>query len=394
MQISSASRRIPAPRGRRAVHTWLLIPLGIAGTAAGVAAADSLVLTPLAADRVLHPPIEAALGPRGEVIALAAEGDARQLVLYRSDASATRWERWAALPLQAPGAVALAITPHAAVVVETAPVDTTHAGPGVIWVASVPLDAAAPADSSARFTRIDSAAPVLALTCDASPTLPDSVACAHLAFLTAAADTFPRLLLYCRTIDDGIHWSQAQVMARDSVDLPALFARGHSIGVVDLAYARAGFMRWRGGNRHGTRWGTESAVRLGVHNNPRSAIARASRRLFLLSESETHQIVGAPSRNGGTNWERAIALARGSDRPRSPALDWGGGRFWVAFAQGDSVVMARRAEDPTYPKLWSAPIEIARVRALDGPAVVALPDSTALILFAAPEGRVWSARVR
>lgn len=377
-------------RGLRAASVFLLAALGGAGTAAAPAPA----LAPLATDRALHPPIDAALGPRGEVIALVAEGEARQLVLYRSDSSATRWERWAALPLQAPGAVGLAITPRAALVVANASADTTHAGPGGIWIASVPLDAAAPADSSARFTRIESAAPVLALTCDASPTVPDSVACAHLAFLTAAADTFPRLLLYCRTIDDGLRWSLPQVMARDSVDLPALFARAHAVGVVDLAYARAGFMRWRGGNRHGTRWGPEAAVRLGVRNNPCSAIARASRRVFLLSESETHQIIGAPSRNGGANWDRAIALARGSDRPRWPSLDWGGGRFWVAYAQGDSLVMARWAKNPAYPKLWSAPIEIAPACALDGPAVVALPDSTALILFAAPDGKVWCARAR
>ena len=113
-----------------------------------------------------------------------------------------------------------------------------------------------------------------------------------------------------------------------------------------------------------------------------------------MSESETHQVVGAPSRNGGTNWDRAIALAHGSDRPRRPALDWGGGRFWVAYAQGDSLLAARWAKDPTFPKFWSEPIEIARARALAAPAVVALPDSTALILFAAPEGKVWSARVR
>lgn len=388
MQMPYVPRRLPGPRLRRAAAALFGIALSLAATA------DASILTPLARDRALHPPIQAALAPRGEVIALAAEGDARQLVLYRSDASVTRWERWAALPLTAPDAVALAITPRAALVVANAPADTTRARQGSIWIASIPLASPAPADSSVRFTHIESAAPVLALACDASPTLPDSVAGAHLAFLTAAADTFPPLLLYCRSVDDGLRWSEPQVMARDSLELPALFARSQTQSVVDLTYARAGFMRWRGGNHYGERWGPEKAVRLGTRQSSHSAIARASRRALLLNESETHQVVGAPSRNGGVNWERAIALARGSDRPRMPALDWNGGRFWIAYAQGDSLVMARWARDPAYPNLWSTPLEIARARALGGPDVVALPDSTAVILFAAPEGKVWCARAR
>jgi len=178
------------------------------------------------------------------------------------------------------------------------------------------------------------------------------------------------------------------------MDLPALFVRSQVGSVVDLTYARAGFMRWRGGNHYGTRWGREVAVRLGTEGSQRSAIARASRRVFLLSESATHQIVGAPSRNGGANWDRAIAVVRGSDHARSPALDWNGGRFWIAYTQGDSLVQARWARDPTYPNLWSAPVQIARDRTLAGPTVVALPDSTALVLFVGPPGRAWCARVR
>jgi hypothetical protein len=234
---------------------------------------------------------------------------------------------------------------------------------------------------------------VLAIVCDASPTLPDSADCAHLAYLMAAAGSIPRRLQYCRSTDDGLTWSAPELMAQDSVALPALFARSSSAGVVDLAYARSGFMRWRGGSHHGSRWGPEEAVRLGACGSSASAIARARRRVFLMGESATHQVVGAPSRNGAVNWERAIAIARGSDQPRMPALDWGGGRFWVAFAQGDSLLMARWATDPWLPALWSAPTPLARTRCAGPPAVVALPDSAAIVVYATPDGIVASVRV-
>jgi len=390
MLVAVTSRPRAARRALRAAAAAFLI-LRLAASFTG---AEAIELVRVATDRVLHPPVEAALGPRCGVYALAAEGEAHQLALYRSDSLATHWERWALLPQTAAGAIGLAITPHAALVVAVPEADTTHPGPGTIWVASVPLDAPAPAEALARFTCVTTPAPVLALAFDASFARPDSVAAAHLAYLTAAADTIPRLIEYCRSTDDGLTWSTPQTMARDSVGLPALFARSQHPSVVDLTFARAGFMRWRGGNRHGARWGPEQAVRLGVLSDLPGGVARASRRVFILSESDVHQIVGAPSPNGGVNWERTIALARASDRPRMPSLDWGGGRFWIAYAQGDSLVLARSAANPGHPSFWSPPIPIARTRCVGSPAIVALPDSTAIVVFAAPEGVVWSARAR
>jgi hypothetical protein len=350
----------------------LVAALGLAGARPATIAIDP--------GRALHP-VDAALGPRGEIFVLAAEGAGGPLAIYRSDSLATAWTHWVGLPFAADGPSALAITPHAALVAAS--------GGATIRIASIPLDA-----PEARLSEIVTPAPVLDLCADASPTLPDSNACAHLAYLLAALDSTGTHLVYRRTTDDGASWSEPKTMAQDSVAMPALFAHSEHPEVIDLCYARGDFVRWRGGSHFGTRWGTEVFVRLRATGGSGARIARQGRPAFLLIETVTHQVAGAATLNGGANWDAAIALARGSDRARVPALDWGGGRFWAAFAQGDSLLLARWSTEPSLPTNWSRPIEIARGHGLGAPAVVALADSAAVVVYAGSEGKAYSVRVR
>ena len=90
----------------------------------------------------------------------------------------------------------------------------------------------------------------------------------------------------------------------------------------------------------------------------------------------------------------AISIARQCDHVRLPAIDHGGGLFWVGFSQGDTAVVVRSTVHTLYPKQWNKSMFAARACCLDAPDVAALPDSTVGVLFGTPEGEVFFVRVR
>ncbi len=96
----------------------------------------------------------------------------------------------------------------------------------------------------------------------------------------------------------------------------------------------------------------------------------------------------------GLNWSPAMALSKKSNLSRRPDLDADFGRFWSLFTEGDSLLVTRSSTRPMHPKFWSDEIVISESIVTGEPTIAAMPDSTAGILFAVPDGEVFFARVK
>jgi hypothetical protein len=184
------------------------------------------------------------------------------------------------------------------------------------------------------------------------------------------------------------------VVAEGALGFPGIYARSEHADVVDVVYMRDDLLRWRANSRQGRRWSPEREIRLRVEETSRSDVARVGHLVLAVGESGRHQVVCATSRNSGHNWERATAIAQDARRPRHPAVDSGFGRFWVAFTEDDSLLIARTTDSPWHPRQWSERIPVAAGPIAGRPAIVALPDSTAGVLYATPAGRVLFTTVR
>jgi hypothetical protein len=443
------------PRMRTITIRWgigLTLMLGLPAALAGATGATGaneparavLDLVRIDGHRALYPPTQAAWSPASGFVALATDGETRRLTLYRGGPDGRRWQRWIELPASA-GAVEpqLTIAGDRALV---AGAENTR-----IWTIAVPLSPQTARKSlrasDLALDTLDAGAPILALALDGS--LPDTTGevFAHLAYLaepesmtvalnrialasqperlrltvpnapratpadsaaatvadsaaladSAAVEATPettRFVAYLRSSDAGLTWAPPETLAVGDLDRPGLFAHVAGRRTVDLCYRRGEFMAWRGSGSQGRSWIREKAIRMRAASGSRNAVARNLDEVFLICESDTHQVTGATSLNQGYNWERAIAVARDSRNVRVPALDSGGGLFWVAYSASDSVVVLRSTEHTLYPKQWNRGINIAAGCTAGPPDVVALPDSTAGLIYATPAGEVYFARVR
>jgi len=345
-------------------------------------------------ERLLYPPAHIAASERGQLVAMVTDGESRRLALYRADSLGETWERWQPLPTSASsGDVGLTVAGETAVAV--------GAAERRIWSITVALDAAGDegADEAAPMppaeaSWFDAGAPVLALAIDASAPDTSGTIYTHLVYLMRRPEPGDQCLAYRRSVDAGRHWSPPETLATGSLGRPGLFARSERANIVDLCYARDGFMAWRGSGNHGDAWVEEKSIRLATWPGSPNAIARKDPEVLTIVENELHQVAGSTSLNRGYNWERAIAIARACDHVRLPALDCGGGLFWVAFSQGDTLVVLRSTKTTLYPKQWNRGIVAARACCMGAPDVLAMPDSTAGVLFGTPDGEVFFTRVR
>ena len=413
----------------------LTLAFGLLATLTGATGANApgravLDIVRIDGHRALYPPTQAVWSPAGGFVALVTDGETHRLTLYRGGPDGRRWQRWIELP-----ASAGTVEPQLAIAgdrVLVAGAEGTR-----IWTIAVPLSPQSERKGlrASDLTRdtLDAGTAILALALDGS--LPDTTGevFAHLAYLAepesvtvalrrialvsqpeklrltvpnapretpadsaavAAASEVTRFIAYRRSSDAGLTWAAPETLAVGDLDRPGLFAHVAGRRSVDLCYRRGEFMAWRGSGSHGRSWIREKAIRMRAASGSRNAVARDLDEVFVICESDTHQVTGATSLNQGYNWERAIAVARESRNVRVPALDCGGGLFWVAYSAGDSTVVLRSTAHTLYPKQWNRGINIAAVCTAGPPDVVALPDSTAGLIYATPTGEAYFARVR
>lgn len=343
------------------------------------------------ADQPLYPPTRLVRTPDGDLVALVSEqdpalSDLAGLALYRAAAPGASWSRWTALPL-APGYADVDFAAGAQRLVIAASYGES------LQVVSLPLDATSPA-SVIEVVALPADSTVLGLALGASLGVGDTAPAHHLLALAEAEADSGRVLHYRRSQDGGLSWGPPVLLAHGALGYPGIFARSERADVVDVVYMRDELLRWRGNTHGGRRWNAEKELRLRVGAHSRNGVARIGHLVLATGESSRHQVVCSTSRNGGHNWERATAIARDTAAPRDPAVDSGFGRFWVAFTEGDSVLVARSTVSPWHPKQWSERIPVAAGPFTGRPAIAALPDSTAGILYATPTGRVHFAIAR
>jgi hypothetical protein len=372
--------------GRAAVVRAFLIPFTLLALVlcSGCEQEEVPVSTPLATDSLLYPPAQVVLTPGNDLIALVAEGEERGLALYRSELPGKRWQRWAALP-------APAVCTDADVAAGEEAVAVAACFEKRLWFASVAYAAGVATGAPPRVEEIEVDSTVLSLSLDAAWSHDAARTVFHLVYLMQAAPDTGRVIAYRRSLDGGLSWSKPQLLAQGNLGQPSIFARSDQPGTVDVVYSRDGFLRWRGSQRDGKHWIAEKEIRVRVADDSRNALARIGHLVLSQGESTRNQVVCSTSRNGGHNWERATAIAKSCDHRPRPSLDSGYGRFWVAFCQGDSLIVLRSTDSPWNPKHWSETIAVAGTACSGGPSVVALPDSTAGVLYATPAGEVFFA---
>ena len=66
----------------------------------------------------------------------------------------------------------------------------------------------------------------------------------------------------------------------------------------------------------------------------------------------------------------------------------------AVFAAADTAMIARSAKNPRTPKRWSRNMILARTGCVGEPSIVALPDSSAGVLYASSKGGVYFVRVQ
>lgn len=351
----------------------------------------------LSLERSLYPPLELARVSEDLLIALVAEGDEQVPVLYRSTSAGRAWQRWLEPPIplsvldevdlaQAGTHLALAgregrTVWAGALALETG-ADTagTHASPS--------RGAAAERWQTTQFTSDD---PIesMAIACAAPD--PATMPQLHLLYVTEIPGDTLRTLWQRRSPDAGATWTAPELVTDGAIGGVATATRPDGSRSVDVCYQRDSLLRWRGLSQENQT--EEFRLRLRVAPESRNRLARFERNVLASGESERHQAVAAFSENVGRNWSSAIALARDADHPREPDIDAGYGLYWVAYLAGDSLLVARAASTPKSPRAWSPGIWAHLGPTMGQPYIVAMPDSSAGILHAAPEGRVYFTRV-
>lgn len=351
-------------------------------------AAPRPVITRIDPQRALYAPTQVVWTPAHGFVALATDGESRQLVLYRAADPGDRWHRWRELALTAAHGDVELVADGDRVLLFGA------RGERILILSLALADSAAEGAPRDGYQEMTAGAPVMALSADCSP--PDSTGArvAHLAYLLRATAETGRSILYRRSVDGGMTWSPADTLAQGDVDGLHLFAHSDRGNLVDLAYRQGRFMAWRGSGSRGRSWSPEIPIRLAAAPGSHNAVARRGSQVLVICENEFHQVAGATSLNHGYNWERAIAIAREGRHVRMPALDCGGGLFWIAYSAADSLVVLRSAVRTSFPKQWHRGINVAEVCTQGQPDVVALPGGAAGLIYGTPAGEVYFARAR
>ncbi|MFC1572501.1 hypothetical protein ACFL6M_02770, partial [Candidatus Eisenbacteria bacterium] len=338
----------------------------------------------LSVDRQLVPPTELIRTPGGDLVALVGEAGEGALTLYRCVSDGLNWERWQSLPAPeqitevdlACGGSRLAVAASRG---ET------------IWVASCDADPQQPDDAHFLTTDFTAEQHVVSLAIAAVAPDADTIPGLHLAYLTGDPSDSIRVMWHRWSADGGETWSEQQRLGDGVLGRVALETQPGGGLTTDLGFSRERFMHWRG--LSGLDYTGEFKVRLRVDHSSRNEIARLGKEVLVAGESHRHQVLSATSHNNGRNYEPATALGRDSDHSRVPDIDAGFGRFWVVYNAGDTLLVARTATHPSRAKLWSPGITVPVSGCLGEPSIVALPDSTAGILYAEPGGKVSFAKV-
>lgn len=376
--------RDSGPKRRLAV--WLTACAGAAALllAIGCQEDEPAFRARLSVDSDLYPPLELARTNAGDLIALAAEGPERTLAFYRSADDGRTWERWTSVPAPPTrdGRVDLAVGgSHLAVLT----IEDRQ-----LWTGTVlATNEASPSWATKTFTTdlpIQSAG--IALVAPDAETTP----AVHVVYLTGPPEDSLRTMAQVRSPDAGATWLAPQVITAGVIDGVTLETRPDGLGSVDIGYRRGRLYRWRAISGADTT--DEFRIKLQVAPGSRNRLARLERNVIASGESQGHQAVCAYSDNAGRNWGRAMALARESESRRDADIDAGFGLYWVTYVAHDSVLVVRTTADPRSPRNWSPGIWIARGEIVGYPYIVAMPDSSAGVLHAAPEGRVFFSRVQ
>ena len=339
-------------------------------------------------DHLLYAPTELIRTAGGDLVALVAAGEEHRLTLYRSKNEGRDWTRWYGLPISTETYYVELVSEGTLLVV------AVNMGRS-IWLGMTAADPQSAADSLLRTLELspEDHAPVTAMTIAAAAPAPDSLPHLFLVYRTpsGAGDASGQRLFRRHSSDGGRSWSGAQQLAEGNLGRPALCANPAGGRTVHLAYTEDRLFRWRGLST-GSRTPVFKPV-VQVAENSRNRIAALGPYIVVMGETERQQVILATSENRGRNWERAITIARDANHRRAPDLATGYGFYWSTFNAGDSALVVRIAWNSLNPRGWCPDIRIADVACEGWPSIVALPDTTAGVLFAEPDGRVYFTKV-
>jgi hypothetical protein len=365
---------------------WGLIPfllLWVMVLVDGCGREESAFRATLSPGTELFPPLELVRLADEELLALVAHAPGRELGFYRSEDGGRSWQQWfqPPIPLEEAEDVDLAQAgTHLALAVRHGP---------QVWVGTLPLYS--PDGSEWQSLEFVSDLPIqsMAVVCVApEKTLAPQI---HLAIISGAEGDSVRTLWQRRSPDAGSTWLGPELITAGVLSGVTLATLPDGSRSADMCYWRDNLLHWRG--LSGADRTEEFRLRLQVSPDSRNRLARLDRNVLACGESARHQVVCAFSDNVGRNWSSAIALATEADCRRDPDIDAGYGLYWNVYIAGDSLLVARTSHAPTLPTDWSPGIWAHRGPTVGLPYIVALPDSSAGILHAAPEGKVYFTRV-
>lgn len=335
----------------------------------------------------LYAPTELVRTGQGDLVALVACGEEHRLTLYRSKNDGRVWTHWYSLPVSTDSYDIELVSQGTLLVV------AVNLGRSV-WLGITAADPQSAADSTLRAIELPpgNEMPITAMTVAAAAPHPDSLPHLFLVYRTSlSAEDSTQVLFRRNSKDGGYGWTQPEQLAEGKLGRPALCANPTGGRSVHLAYTEDEMFRWRG-LTSGSRTPVFRPV-VRVADFSRNRIVALGRSVVVMGETDRHQVILATSENRGRNWERAITIARDADHRRAPDLAAGYDFYWSTFNSGDSALVVRIAWNSLNPRGWCLEIPIAEVACEGWPSIVALPDTTAGVLFAEPGGRVYFAKV-
>jgi len=346
-------------------------------------------LTTLSNDLELTGPVELKRLATGHLVALVAEIESGTPTIYQGDSSGQTWSRLCDLP-QFGDLTGTEIATGGNLLVVAA----YGANQLTIATASLLIDSEsdtliAPQLETSLLSVSD---PIQEISLAGSRSQSNDLIHFQLAYLTGEPSDSIRTIFHRWSGDRGSSWSNPSQLSTGVISsLDLAVAQEGSTGF-NLAYTHNGFFQWRG--IHELDHTAAKQIMLRIAPDSRNEIAKLGVNLFVTGDSPSNQVVGAFSDNNGYNWSMAMALANHADEPRRADLDAGFDQCWVTYTSGDSVLVARNSKVPALPRLWLPEIEVFRGRITGRPSIVALPDSTAGILFATTDNQVHFANVK
>ncbi len=347
-------------------------------------------LTTLSEQIPLTAPLELRRLETGHLIALVMEGDRQIPALYQSDSSGKSWTKWCDLPqLASLSGIEFSTAANLITVVAYKLNQLT------ISVATISSDTGTGLLSTPDFQTSEMTIPekIQGIALAGSQTQTAENIHYQLAYLTGDPADSIRTIFHRWSWDRCQSWSnpiELDTGIIGSLDLDPAPA-GNTSGF-NLGYTLDYFYYWRSlSESDHTR---SKRITLRIAPDSRNEIAKLGRNLFVTGDSHTNQVVGASSDNNGYNWSMAMSLAGHSDEPRRADVDADFNHFWVTYSGGDTLLAARTSTSPEHPRNWLPEIEIYRGAISGYPSIVALPDSTAGVLFATPDNHVHFAHIK